>query len=179
MTYKNSFSLIASGLLFAFNVFAAPVFQGTPVITHADVVVKQDSQIYMNATWIDLKLPENSDELIGKRFFQLEVGSTDANNKISLAGGNETIIQSDGTVYSAQAQRDGTRLVGIVDEAYKNRITADTAYLPAAANKSADAAALLFSGKSDYTFNINGADITQNVTPGEYVFSFVAQAYTE
>ncbi|AIR62442.1 hypothetical protein LH23_17795 [Cedecea neteri] len=169
--------IILSPLAFAFNASAIN-FQGTPVTTKADVVVKQDSRITLSAGGVANNIPE--DNVGTGQIFKLYVDASEANTKISIAGGSETIINEDGTVYS-NAKDDGTKLILQIDKTNTKKVSTDTAYLPAAANQVTGASSLLTtmtnSGREIVIFN--GADVPQNVTPGEYVFSFIAQAYTE
>lgn len=179
MLNKSLIALGTLGLVFAGNASAVTFIDNLRAEAQAKVTVKQDSQVMIRSAGVNRKLPENGDELKGMSLFRLEISSLDSNVKVSLAGGGETLIQGDGTVHSAPRQEDGTKLIGVVDDKYLGDIKTDPLYLPAAANKTTGASAVIIPGGTEYILNIDGADVSQNVMPGQYTFNFVAQAYTE
>ncbi|AIR61946.1 hypothetical protein F3J34_09455 [Klebsiella sp. Ap-873] len=179
MLNKSLIALGTLGLVFAGNTSAVTFDDNLRIERQAKVIVTQDSQVTIRAFNINNRLPENGDELKDTKFFQLGISSLDTNVKVSLAGGGETLIQGDGTVYSAPRQEDGTTLIGIVENKYLGDIETDPLYLPNAANKTTGASAVLLSGGTEHYLTINGADVSQNIMPGQYTFNFVAQAYTE
>ncbi|WNJ77627.1 hypothetical protein RJE46_13360 [Cedecea neteri] len=179
MLNKSLIALGTLGLVFAGNASAVTFDDNLRATAQAKVTVKQDSQVVIRALSVNDNLPENGDEIKGKKFFQLGISALDTNVKVSLAGGGETLIQGDGTVYSAPRQEDGTKLIGLVESKFRGNIETDPLYLPNTANKTTGASAVLFSGGTEHFLNIYGADVAQNVMPGQYTFNFVAQAYTE
>lgn len=179
MLNKSLIALSTLGLVFAGNASAVTFIDNLRAEAEAQVTVKQDSQVTIRSSSVNHKLPENGDEIKGMKLFTLGISSLDTNVKVSLAGGGETLIQGDGTIYSALRQEDGTKLIGVLEDKYLGDIETDPLYVPDSANKTTGASAVLLSGGTDHFLNIKGADVSQNLMPGQYTFSFVAQAYTE
>lgn len=168
--------LALSSLAFAFNAVAVE-FHGDPVTTKANVIIKQDSIVGIIVNGVNTKVPE--DNIDSSSLFNLNISAPNTVS-VSIAGNNETMFDQEGIV-SSNAKSDGTKLLGKVDSIYLNKVTGDREYLPPSANQANGAAALLVKNAENVIqVKIIGADDKlQNVTPGEYVFSFVAQAYTE
>lgn len=140
-------------------------------------MIKQDSLVSMVVNGVNTEIPETN--ISSADLFALNVSAPNTVS-VSIAGNNETMFNQEGIV-SSNAKSDGTRLLGQVIKAHMNKMTGDREYLPPSANQANGAAALLISNaENTVQIAIEGAgDELQNITPGEYVFSFVAQAYTE
>lgn len=179
MLNKSLIALGTLGFVFAGNASAVTFIDNLRTEARAQVTVKQGSQVMIRASEVNNTLPENGDQLKNKLFFRLGVSSLDANVKVSLAGGDETLIQGDGTVYSTPRQDDGTKLIGMVEAKYLGDIETDPLFLPKAANQTTGSSAVLIPGGGESFLSISGAGVSQNVMPGQYTFNFVAQAYTE
>ncbi len=172
---KNLSLLSAFILTFSFSTHAEPIFNGKVADATANVIVEQDSDVFINVG--NPGATASADEVANAVLFSFTVGA-DSNTKVSLSGFNETKIQSDGTVLSNDMQ--GTRLIAALPDAYKN-LTPDVAYFPdrAKTHYTEGAHAVLLADSDSYSFLVRGANVEQNVLAGQYVFDFVAQAYTE
>lgn len=178
MIRSYSVFLGALALTCAFNASALPTFTGPIATASANIKVTQSSQIDMSADSVANTLPDNTAELVGKNLFKISLDSADKNIKIALAGDVDTVIDGNGLVRSS-VKDDGTKLIGVIEDSFKDQITSDSSFIPPTANQSADAAALLLTGENMYRISFRAADVEQNIAAGAYDFNFVAQAYTD
>lgn len=167
-----------SPLVFALNAPAAINFQGSSVTAKAEVTIKQKSDVGLSVANVNNQIPEN--DVTEKFLFSFDLTALNVGTKVAIAGGNQTIIDGNGFVYS-NIKDDGTKLIAQLSSADTALVSTDKTYLPQTANQADGASALLVTSGQDFSrrFSFNGADVPQNVTPGKYTFSFVAQAYTE
>ncbi|WNJ81950.1 hypothetical protein RJE46_12225 [Cedecea neteri] len=175
---KKKILIALIGNLVAFSAIAAPTFTGELSTATADVTVSKASELYLSL--VDGLSIDSSKPLIEQRLFLFNLGSVSADTNISLAGANDTVLRSDGTIQS-NPKGDGTSLTGIITGSgvAASHVTDNVAYFPESANKvNNDARALLFNGQQSYSLDIMGHSST-GLTVGEYVFDLAAQSYTE
>lgn len=179
-----TYCLLAAGAAFTSGVFAEPKFIDEDVFS-IDVTptVIKTSTLAMNVT---NEFTSNGNIGPNQRLFTLNV-STAPGTSIAVAarddGSQRTRIRSFGDIISAGIDGSTSAIRGYLNDEYKSKLTTNTDYFPPNTRTDDNAAVILLKGENSYAIDVttspeNGSN-GQYDRPGEYVFSFIAQAYTE
>lgn len=177
--HKSLITLSILGLTFALNASAAVTHYGPPVSTSASVNINSSTQLSFGVPYVNTSIPDDVNDLAGKNIFKLAISSSDTNTQISIAGVNNTAIRSDGLVVSARREGTDSALIAEIKTPENASITNEQRYLPE--DTTPDSYAMLLADGVYQEINFNGpaAEVKQNISAGEYVFNFVAQAYSD
>ena len=182
-----TFCLLAAGAAFTSGVFAEPKFIDEDVFS-IDVTptVIKTSTLAMNVT---NEFTSDGDIGPNQRLFTLNV-STTPETSVVVAAENPTNdymgtqLRPDGWVASKNLNGGGSNISGYISDEYKGKLTTSPEYFPEnALNVPGNSAAILLKGTESYAIDVTtdstyGTDGKHN-PPGEYIFNFIAQAYTE
>lgn len=184
-----TYCLLAAGAAFTSGVFAEPKFIDEDVFS-IDVTptIIKTSTLAMNVT-----NEFTSDGNIGpnQRLFTLNVSTTPETSVVVAAENSSndvrsgTQLRSTGYIFSQGVNGSSVSIPGMISDEYKNKLNTEQKYFPNGAyNTAGKAAVMLLKGNDSYAIDVTtdsayGTNEDEYHRPGEYVFSFIAQAYTE
>ncbi|AIR61947.1 hypothetical protein LH23_15200 [Cedecea neteri] len=179
-----TYCLLAAGAVFTSGVFAEPKFIDEDVFS-IDVTptVIKTSTLAMNVT-----NEFTSDGNIGpnQRLFTLNISTTpETSVAVAAAKLGGTQLRTDGWIASQGLDGSASIIEGFISDEYKGKLETSQEYFPNGVyNIAGKSAVILLKGAESYAIDVT-TDSTYGTRegtyhrPGEYIFSFIAQAYTE
>lgn len=168
--------ILAAGALSSFAAFAG--LTGDKVYAEARPALVRGQNIAIST---DNALTTTDTIALGELLFQIKIEANEDTN-IALTGGNRTIIFNSGAIrgYNANPDLADVYIHGRADESFDGSLTNDMDYKPITGNQSSSNNVILIGGKESHIINIvSDDDEDKFFRPGNYIFDFEAQAYTE